>query len=115
MPLRQTPVLLVAAALATSAQAEPETARASVPSVPVAFQVNVCLASQPEGEVDPECRSMQSQLPVRFGTLKMQKRQNVSITFGEPGGIELPTGSTVEFRPISIVESPSLGNPLRRI
>jgi hypothetical protein len=115
MQLRQAPMLLVAAALATGAQAEPETVQAIVPSEPVAFEVNVCLASTPEGEVDPECRSIQSQLPVRFGTLKVQKRHKVSVTFGEPGGIELPTGSTVEFRPISIVESPSVGNRLSRI
>jgi hypothetical protein len=113
MQLRQTPMLLVAAALATSAQAEPEATPVVAPVAPpvvasstaVAFEVNVCLASKPEGEVDPECRSMQSQLPVRFGTLKVQKRHNVTVTFGEPGGIELPTGSTVEFRPISIVDN----------
>ncbi len=105
MQLRPTPILLAVAALATSAHAEPESAPAAVPSTPVAFEVNVCLASQPEGDVDPECRAMQSQLPVRFGTLKVQKQHNVSVTFGEPGGIELPTGSAVEFRPISIIDN----------
>lgn len=104
LQLRQTPILFVAAALATSAQAEPESTSAAL-STPVAFEVNVCLASQPEGEVDPECSALQNQLPVRFGTLKVQKRHKVSVTFGEPGGIELPTGSTVEFRPISIVDN----------
>jgi hypothetical protein len=106
MGLRPAPMLLFAAALMTGAQAhgqgEPP---AAPPATPVAFEVNVCLASQPEGEVDPECRSMQSQLPVRFGTLKVQQRRNLNVVFGEPGGVELPTGSTVEFRPISIVES----------
>ena len=106
MQLRQTPILLVAAALASSAHAEPpaDQAFAVTPTAPVTFEVNVCVASAPEGDVDPECRTMQSQLPVRFGTLKVQKRHTVSVGFGEPGGIVLPTGSTVEIRPISIVE-----------
>jgi hypothetical protein len=104
--LRQTPILLVAAALASSAHAEPPGEKAFAVASPasVTFEVNVCIASAPDGEVDPECRTMQSQLPVRFGTLKVQKRHIVSVGFGEPGGIVLPTGSTVEIRPISIVE-----------
>lgn len=106
--LRPAPLLIAAAAaLATSVHADPEPTPVAEPSGPVTVEVNVCLVSQREGEVDPECRSMQSQLqdqlPVRFGTLKVQKHLQVSVQFGEPRGIALPTGSSVEFRPISIV------------
>ncbi len=108
MQLRQAPIVLVAAALATSVHAEPETAQVAAPQEPVAVEVNVCLGSEQEGEVDPECRAMQSQLiqmRVRLGTLKVQKKQTVAVRFGELTGVSLPTGSTVEFRPISIVDN----------
>ena len=105
MNLKPGPMLLSVAVFASGGQAVAQDDRTAAAGAPVAFEVNVCLASQPEGEVDPECRSMQSQLPVRFGTLKLQQRRTVNSRFGEQGGIDLPTGSTVEIRPISIVES----------
>jgi len=70
----------------------------------VEFEVNVCLASKEEGGVDPECQSMQEQLPVRFGTLRLQQRANFALAFGEPHGLALPSGSQLLFRPISIVD-----------
>ncbi len=68
----------------------------------VEFRVNVCLASKEEGRVDPECESMQKQLPVRFGTLVLKQRQEFGLAFGERREVGLPSGAQLVFAPISI-------------
>jgi len=62
------------------------------------------LASAGEEGVDPECESMQAQLPVRFGTLKIQQRESLQLSFGDLRDVRLPTGAQVHFRPISVFE-----------
>lgn len=70
----------------------------------VSFQIRVCLGSEGEGGVDPECESIQAQLPKRFGTLKLQQQGELALELGQPQGLVLPTGSEFYFRPISILE-----------
>jgi len=70
----------------------------------VSFQIRVCLGSEGDGGVDPECESIQAQLPKRFGTLKLQQQGALALELGQPQGLVLPTGSELYFRPISILE-----------
>jgi len=96
--------VLVAVALAPSlSRAQAPAAEAS--AEPVAFEINVCLASDQGSGVDPECESLQDQLPVRFNSMRVQHHEVLQVPIGTPTAVALPTGSQIQFRPITFVSS----------
>lgn len=93
------PLLLAVALVAGAAYADPVTD-------PVTIDVQVAHASNTikPARVDPDCRQLQRQLPMRFNHLTTQQKKKLDLKMGQAGTIQLPSGRPVRFIPISIVE-----------
>jgi hypothetical protein len=74
----------------------------------IALSVLIAHGSQEEGDagggVDAECEPLKRRLPVAFNTLRARAQRCFNLAFGERAEMTLPSGGTVQFLPISIVD-----------
>lgn len=74
----------------------------------IALSILIAHGSQDEidgvGGVDAECTALQGRLPVAFSTLRTNAQRCFNLAFGESAEMTLPSGGTVQFLPISIVD-----------
>jgi len=57
-----------------------------------------------EGGIDAQCAALSRRLPVSFSTLRAKAQRCFNLAFGERAEMALPSGGSVQFLPISVVD-----------
>jgi len=95
--------LVLAVALGCGAALAPAGVLAQVADS-VGLSLTVSHASPKPGPIDPGAAEIHRQLRhlFRYESLRVIEQRHVQLRMQELGGIDLPTGKRVEFRPLSI-------------
>jgi hypothetical protein len=80
------------------------------PASPDRIALSILIAHGSQGEIDgqggidAECAALNGRLPVAFSTLRAKAQRCFNLAFGESAEMALPSGGSVQFLPISIVD-----------
>lgn len=71
---------------------------------PIAVEVMVSHISQQPGEIDSRAKRLDAELrdEFRYESLRVLKKQKLSLALNEVGKVALPNGSELQLRPLSL-------------
>jgi hypothetical protein len=72
---------------------------------PISVRVLVVHAAEQQGTIDPQLRRLPRSLgPMKFGTLRLIRQQQLELGMGQEGHVSLPAGREVMMVPVSVVQ-----------
>jgi hypothetical protein len=88
----------------------------------ISVRVRVVQAGEQQGKIDKGCEDVPKIIkPMRFGSLRLIRDQQLLLRFGQQGVVLLPTGEKVQLKPVSIhgkrlymhVQAPKINGSLK--